>query len=129
MAPKLPYFDPGATFECRRPILAGGRSFKRGDDFESDRVPPRILRKLYEQRQIAYPRHLRDRPDPLTISTGAAGDAFTERRDVEIPEDWRMLGWPRRKALGALLTGDPVKSAADAEAAITAELERRAAGV
>lgn len=64
-------------------------------------------------------------PDDLTASAGVAGDAFTERRDVIVPDDWRGLSWPKRRALAALLTDEPVANAAQVEAAITAELERR----
>jgi len=128
MAPRLPHFDPSAEFEVRQSsLLAGGKWFHRGDTFENGRVPGRTLRQLYEHRAIAYPEQRKKRRDRLTISSGAAGDAFTERRDVEIPEDWASLPWPQRRALAALLTDKPVKSAADAEAAITAELDRREA--
>lgn len=62
-----------------------------------------------------------------TASAGVAGDQFTSRASVDIPDDWQGLSWPQKRALGALLTDDPVTNKAEAEAAIAAELERRAA--
>lgn len=126
-------FDPTREFVVRRQITLGAVTYLPGMDFPKTEVPLRRLRQLYDQRVIQYPGERPgarlDRPDPLTASAGVAGDAFTERRDVLVPGDWAELPWPKRRALAALLTDQPVKSAADAAAAISAELERRAAGV
>lgn len=43
-----------------------------------------------------------------------------------IPADWRGLDWPELRSLAAKVSDEPIISKADAEAAIEAELARRA---
>lgn len=47
---------------------------------------------------------------------------------IDIPGDWAAGNADAVKALAAALTGEPVKTRAEAEAIIKAEIERRTAG-
>ena len=60
---------------------------------------------------------------------GIAGTAAvnTDQQAVEIPANWRDLPWPMRRALAASVSNHPIKTAAEAERAITAALSRRQA--
>ena len=76
----------------------------------------------------------------------AAGDLFTaSRRDagllsalkrarpagpepeIAIPDDWQALAWPKLRSLASQLSDEPIAKKADALAAITAEINKRAA--
>lgn len=71
-----------------------------------------------------------ERPDGADLGerTGdflppAPGDASLP---PAIPETWRDLDWPELRSLAASVSSTPVRSKAEAEAAIEAELARRA---
>lgn len=64
-------------------------------------------------------------PDDAAPDPAAAAAANTAA--LTIPDDWRELSWPERRALAASVSETPIKSADDAEAAIEAELARRQA--
>jgi len=44
-----------------------------------------------------------------------------------IPNEWQDLDWPALKALAASISAGPIKTKADATAAIEAEIQRRGA--
>jgi len=44
---------------------------------------------------------------------------------IEIPANWRELPWPKRRVLAASVSEFPIRTAEEAERAITAELSRR----
>jgi hypothetical protein len=62
-----------------------------------------------------------DEPAPTAVND-------PEPETVEIPDDWRDLSGNKMKSLAAKLSPDPIRSKADAAAAIEAEIGRRAAG-
>lgn len=74
-----------------------------------------------------------DAPAQPAIETqalaGAPENAATTSGEdlVEIPETWRDLGWHELRALAAKVSGGPIPDKASAEAALLAEIERRAA--
>lgn len=140
-------FNPERDFVVRRPLTVAGRLLARGDPFPKTAIPLRRLRQLYDQRVIHYPgetpgARIDKRPTGLGAAIAAAMAGFSQAEPepepeppadpaapvVAIPDDWRALSWPKRRALAALLTDAPVANAVQVEAAITAELERRAAG-
>jgi hypothetical protein len=55
----------------------------------------------------------------------ARSETPDERSRVRIPKDWSDLPASRMRSLAAQLTDEPVKTKADAEAVISAEVERR----
>jgi hypothetical protein len=102
-------------------------------------IPVRVLRTV----RIAAPGTVYGReivagsddrvPEALAADLIAAG--YCEPRSIEpppplpvaIPDDWAAGNADAVKALAAAITGEPVKTRADAEAVIKAEIERRAA--
>lgn len=135
-------FNPDREFVVRRgPLTVGaGVTLKVGEAFPKSEVTLRRLRQLYDQRVIRYPDE--DPGAHLAYDRRASGQAPVEtapgepepepvadpRDAVEIPDNWAELPWPQRRSLAALLTDDKVVNGEDAEAAITAELARRAGG-
>jgi hypothetical protein len=62
-------------------------------------------------------------PSPFT----PASETPATRAAVVIPDNWQALGWQERRSLASKLTDDPVHNGEEANAAIEAELARRAA--
>lgn len=65
-------------------------------------------------------------PNKRTAASAAAETSET-RAAVEIPANWKELGWQDRRSLASKLTDDAVHNGEEANAAIEAELARRAA--
>jgi hypothetical protein len=61
--------------------------------------------------------------DPPTQNTW---EPRAEQAASPIPDDWRDLKWPQKRSLAASVSKHPIRNSADADAAIEAELARRA---
>jgi hypothetical protein len=79
MASWLAPFDPSREFICRgRSLLAAGKSYTAGQLFDKGSVNSRVLRQLYEARQIGYadvPEAGNMRVDPLRAGPKRKGGA------------------------------------------------------
>lgn len=63
----------------------------------------------------------RRRPAAPVVEPAASGDSA-----VVIPDNWRSLSWQDRRSLASKVTDKPIHNGTDANAAIEAELKRRA---
>jgi hypothetical protein len=128
-------FDPGQDFVIMRPLRLDGVALAEGTIFDKTKVPTRRLRQLFDQRALSYPHETgRDRcrpPNPnrpiiREQKAVAPAQNAAEAHAVDIPADWRGLRWARLLHLASQFSSGRLMNKPEAEAAIEAELARRA---
>lgn len=128
--PVRPLVDP------TRPLVVlrdgrkyNGRMLRRGEPFDPEGVKPPVLRTYLGQKVIGY---ADENPDAVAYPSyeinpdnGQPILKTDPRGLVAIPGNWRERSFPERKGIASQLSQGAIRSKAQANAAIVAEIERR----
>jgi hypothetical protein len=103
-------FDASRSFVVRaRELLAAGTRYQKGDAFNKDSVNPRILRQIFDSRQIGYgddPAEGMIKLDPLLGGkAGRRGTKAPKPSDGELEQADRLAGSRTKPQLLELAEG------------------------
>ncbi len=119
--------DSEGNFAANADVAAvGGIGIKASNTDVSTGEPAQTIEQAGEAVTEGAQKIVGDQPVG-TSTTSRTAETDETRAAVVIPGNWQELSWQERRSLASKLTDDPVSNGEQANAAIEAELKRRAA--